>query len=130
MQHIIETVDSNVWFGENIIYVLMEDGAIVDLEAARSHIKKWNDYLDAHNEIKQFALIVNMKGLKTITREARICYAERSDPRGKAVALIAGSPVTRIIANFIMSFTRPEKPIHLFSTPETALNRVKNYLQT
>lgn len=128
MQQIMETIDSDAWFGENILYVVMKEGSIVDLEAARSHLKKWQKYLNEHKEIKSYALVINMKGLITVTREARILYAKGGDVRSKAVALILGSPVTRIIANFIMYFSKPGKPIQVFNSQEAAFDWARKYL--
>ena len=125
---IIETSDSDAWFEDNIIYVEMKKGAVIDLEAAEMHIEKWQHFINTHAEIKNFALIVNMKGIKSVSREARIYYSKRNDPRSKAVALIIDSQISRIIANFIISFTPPERPLHLFNSREDAFLWIKKFI--
>ena len=129
MQHVIETVDSDAWFGDGVLYVVMKEGSVIDLGAAQMHVNKWKRFLSTREDIEIFALIVNMKGIKTITREARIFYSERKDERSKAVALIVGSAVSRIIANFFLAFTPNNKPVQLFTSKEAAFLWIQRFLQ-
>lgn len=67
-------------------------------------------------------LLVDMDGVKTLTREARGVYGASGDMT--ALALVGQSPVIRVIANFALNVNRPAVPTRFctdFAEAETWL---------
>jgi len=66
-------------------------------------------------------VLVDLRQLKSQSAEAR---AELAGPRAvrvsRAVALLIGSPLSRVVGNFYLRFNRPETPTRLFSSEEEA----------
>lgn len=74
-------------------------------------------------------LLVDMRYVKEISRAAREEYAKAGRP-GKvtAVALITGNAITRLMANFFISFNNPLVPTRLFNTRDAATKWLNEYL--
>jgi hypothetical protein len=58
--------------------------------------------------------------LNLVTREARVIFGGASDAFS-ALALLAGSPKTQLIANFFIGISRPKVPTQMFTDEEKAL---------
>ena len=62
-------------------------------------------------------VLVDLRGIRSQSAEARAAFA---GPEGSAVslavALVIGSPVSRVLGNFYLGFNRPEVPTRLFTS--------------
>ena len=66
-------------------------------------------------------LLVDMTGIKSMTREAREEYAKAGvDSLVTAIGLVTKSAMSRIVANFFLSFNKPAVPTRLFNSVEAA----------
>ncbi len=66
-------------------------------------------------------LLLDARATVTISREAREYYAGPTNAKiVRATAMLIGSPVGRIIGNFILRVNRPPFPFRLFSDDESA----------
>jgi hypothetical protein len=67
---------------------------------------------------RRYGLLVNLGKATSMTREARAYMSERNSPANTnmAVALVTGSPVSRILGNFFIGFNRPQRPVRLFGS--------------
>jgi hypothetical protein len=65
-------------------------------------------------------LLVDMSRVRSISRGARACYAEESPRTISAVALVVGTPLSRMIGNFFLGLNRSPQPTRLFRTTEDA----------
>lgn len=68
--------------------------------------------------------LVLMRRIRKVEREARIYFARDPDTRrvSTRVALVAGTPVTRMIGNFFLGLNKPKlTPTRLFGTDDEAL---------
>jgi hypothetical protein len=72
-------------------------------------------------------LLVDMRGTGPLDRATRSEFIRRGDLQ-TAVALIAGTPLTRMMANFIMSVTKPGFPIRLFDDEAPALAWLQSFV--
>lgn len=61
-----------------------------------------------------FPLLIDMRGIKSTTREARLYMASVGATLVKAAALITGSSVNRTIGNIFLKIDRPPVPLKLF----------------
>lgn len=70
---------------------------------------------------RRIPVLVDLRLLKSQSPEARALLAGPVAARvSAAVALLIGSPLSRVLGNFYLRFNRPETPTRLFSTEEEA----------
>jgi hypothetical protein len=70
---------------------------------------------------RRVLVLVDLRLLKSQTPEARALLAGPVAARvSAAVALLIGSPLSRVLGNFYLRFNRPETPTRLFSSEEEA----------
>ena len=65
-------------------------------------------------------LLVDVRDCGPQDRPARLEFARRGD-LVSAVALVVGTPLSRIMGNFFLTVSRPMAPTRLFDDEETAL---------
>lgn len=71
-------------------------------------------------------LYVDMRGMAKFERSAREHFV--SDPGGvKVVALVAGSPVTKMMANFFIGMRRLPVPIQMFTDEVAAVTWLQGH---
>jgi hypothetical protein len=69
----------------------------------------------------KWPMLVDMSQVKSISREARTVYAQRQNAETvSALALVIGSPVSRVIGNFFIGLNKPAMPTRLFTSIEDA----------
>ena len=90
---------------------------------------------------------VDMDRLRGIIGNRKVCLVGESNPNSKppkkeqrdyiadeissitkAMALVASSPVSRMLANLFFSFKPPNYPIKMFSTEAEAVSWIRQYL--
>lgn len=76
---------------------------------------------------KRPPLLSDIRKMKSITREARIVFDNVTD-RFSALALLAGSPATQLMANFFIGLRRPKVPTQMFTDEEKALTWLRRYV--
>jgi hypothetical protein len=123
----ITTRVSKVWLGEDgIARVIHVAGAEVTVEDAKETMAA---YLKL-NQGKRRPLLVDTKAMKSLAREARQYYAsEEAAKVGSAVALIVGTPVSRVLGNFYIGLSNPHLPSRLFTSEAEAMEWLKGYLE-
>jgi len=84
--------------------------------------------IDAHERvrnnmnIKKTRVIIDMTELTNISKDARNYLAnERTASIQRAVALLTGKPISRIIGNFFLGLDKPITPTKLFTNSEEAI---------
>lgn len=65
--------------------------------------------------------LVNLKDVASIDRPAREFFMERN-PHYRAVALLAGSASTRMLANFFLGLKRGAIPVKMFTVDQDAVD--------
>lgn len=113
-------------------YMVMEDdgiirfrvtpGATVDAVAAEQCVKGAAELAGD----KLHLLLIDMRGLNSITQEARHVY---NDGPASAVALLIGSPVSRVIGSFFLGLNKPDYPLKLFTSEDKAIEWLKDLSQ-
>lgn len=123
----ITTKVSKVWLGEDgIARVIHTPNAEVTLEDAKETMAA---YLKI-NKGKRLPLFVDTKTMKSLAREARHYYAgEEAAKVASAVAIIVGTPVSRVLGNFYIGLSNPHLPSRLFTSDAEALEWLKGYLE-
>lgn len=72
-------------------------------------------------------LLVDIRPMQHIEREARAYYSGLQSITARA--LLVGSPVTRVIANFFISINRPVIPTKLFTSETEAVVWLRNFVE-
>ena len=126
-KEIIETRCAEVWLEEgNIVYVSLQQGAEVELDDV-TEIKKAKSELVGD---KKHLLCADITNIKSITKEARdfTGSTETKNESMLAMALIMGSPISRVVGNFYIGLNKPLYPAKLFNDKEKAFKWLKEFL--
>jgi hypothetical protein len=70
-------------------------------------------------------LLIDMRKLSGITRDARRIY---NDGAAFAVALLIGSPVSKVIGSFFLGLNKPSYPLRLFTSEQEAEKWLKDFI--
>jgi hypothetical protein len=124
---IVETIKNRLWLGEDgIVRIIWVPNAEVSLEDAQETMAA---YMRISNGKKR-PLLVDTKNMKAFSREARKFYAgEEAAKVASAVAIIVGTPVSRVLGNFYLGLSNPHLPSRLFSSEDEAMEWLKGYLE-
>ncbi|MFA6168910.1 MAG: hypothetical protein WC700_19955 [Gemmatimonadaceae bacterium] len=118
---------AGLWLGEDgIVRIIHVPGAEVTLEDAKETMLA---YLQIRQD-KRRPLFVDTRTMKSLAREARKYYAgDEAAQVASAVAIIVGTPVSRVLGNFYLGLSNPHLPSRLFSSDDEALEWLKGYLE-
>lgn len=72
-------------------------------------------------------VLADIRQAKSVSREARALFGEAAD-RYAALALLAGSLPTQVIANFFIGLNRPKVPTQMFTDEAKALTWLRQYV--
>lgn len=73
--------------------------------------------------------IVNITNVKSIEQKARQYYSSPEAERAyKTVALIVGSPVSKMLGNFFIGLNKPKVPLKLFNSEEEGVAWLKGLI--
>jgi hypothetical protein len=114
-----------VWepFGsDGVARIRYTAGAIVTEDVARKTVAE----LMTLTAGRRIVLLADIRQQKSITREARVFYGNATNAYS-ALALLADSLPTQVIANFFMSLSRPKVPTQMFTSEEKALTWLHRY---
>lgn len=122
----IVTQVSKVWVGDDgIARVIHFPGVELTLTGAQETMAA---YLKVSKGSK-LPLLVDTKEMKSMTRESRLYYAsEETAKTGRAVAIIVGTPVSKVLGNFYIGLSNPHLPSRLFTSEQDALAWLKGFL--
>ena len=96
----------------------IEKGAVMTLEDAREALAATEQVANG----KRRPVLVDLRGIKAQTREARQYFVSEEAARvSAAVALLVGSPVSRVVGNFFLRLNVQRTPTELFTSEEDAI---------
>ena len=112
------TDTADFWLDANgIIRRVIHVGADETLDEAKKGLKIM---LDISGGMKR-PLLIDLRGMKSITREARQFLSSESSKHFTAVATIVDSPITKMIGNFAMRINPLGITVRIFSDESKAL---------
>lgn len=110
--HAVRTRTCLLWYDE-LFYGVFLDGAEVTGDDARENLAVIFDIVKGHRA----PVLVDLRFLRSQSAEARAVFAGHEATRvTHALALIIGSPVSRVIGNFYLGFNKPQTPSRLFNS--------------
>jgi len=105
------------WLEDGRLSARFLKGANVELADARENLEATARLSSG----ARFAVLVDLREVRSQSSEARALLAGPEAARvSRAVALVIGSPLSRVIGNFYLRFNRPETPTRLFTSEEEA----------
>jgi len=110
------------WIENGILFFIYKPNKIVDLEAAKLIVQ---DRVKAQNNTP-YLVFCDLRELREMNKEARDYLAKEGSQLVKTVAILTGSPVTKLMVNFYMSLNRPITATRMFTDKDKALE----YLQS
>ncbi|MEM6816509.1 MAG: hypothetical protein AAF600_19310 [Bacteroidota bacterium] len=78
---------------------------------------------------KSYPVLADIRQVKSFTKEARDLLAKKGNNMVNAAAVLVTSPVQRIITNFYIQVSRPEKPTRMFTDEQKALEWLTKYIE-
>lgn len=111
------------WMDENDTCItVVKPNAIIQLEDAIEN----SDAVKKLSDGKTYPLLVNLKEIKSISKEARDHFSMRGrEPGVSAIGMLIKSPVSSIIGNFFLGLDKPKVPTKLFTSEVKAKNWLK-----
>ncbi|MGV3631594.1 MAG: STAS/SEC14 domain-containing protein [Bacteroidota bacterium] len=108
------------WRGEDgIVRTKVKPGSEVGVKEARENSAAVNS-LSVNGD--KFPLLIDARGIKSMTREARNQFSVRGrETSTTSFAIIIDSPLSRVIGNFFMGINKPAVPTRLFENEEEAI---------
>jgi hypothetical protein len=113
----------------------MDDDGILHVQALPGSTQTKADAMEtlaANWEISEgrsHPALVDLRGVKSVDREARHYYAQMSTrERVTAVAAIVGSPLSRVIGQFFIGLNRPPVPTRVFTSEKEAIAWLRLFL--
>lgn len=121
----IESRSSFLWLDDDGILVFINKPVPVhDLQGALENL----EFSKKISLGKPRPLLVDMTATKSMTREAREEYAKAGvDSIVTAIGLVTRSAMSRIVANFFLSFNQPAVPTRLFNNADAAKKWLMQY---
>ena len=98
-------------------------GVIVSTEEHNlTHAKENSEVVMRVSNGKKYPLFIDISRCKSITRDARTHYARKQVGEGvSAIALLIDSPVSKVIGNMFLGFSKPKHPLKLFNSEPNAI---------
>jgi hypothetical protein len=114
------------WMGnDGICRTCTKAMAEVDLEAAIQNTIVVNSF---YKNVK-FPILVDTRPMKSITGAARKHFSTNGrDTKISAMALLVGSPISKVIGNFFIGLNKPEVPAKLFNSESDALRWLNQFV--
>ena len=124
IEKIIEIPIAKMWKEEGIIFVKFIDKLDMTLENAKSGVQARLELSEGMSQ----PVLIDMRGIKSVTKEAREYLAEEGAKLITAGALIVGSPLNRTLGNIFLWVNKPKVPTKLFTDEGEAREWLKPYL--
>ena len=113
-----------MWMSDGILCARYAANLDVTLDVAKTVVEARIFY----SKGQRYALWVDMRGIKSMTREARSYLASVGATLVTGAALITGSAVNRTLGNIFLKIDKPPVPIKLFTDEQKAMEWVRQYL--
>jgi hypothetical protein len=115
---VVTTRTARIWLDSHgIIWDVEDAGCEHDIEDARANVAAYRTM----GRGRKRPLLVDMSQMKSISREARSFYTSTEVSQViSSVALVVGSPLSRMIGNFFMGLNKGPVPTKIFSSTQAA----------
>ena len=120
----IETPYVKIWKAENMLFCVFANKLDMDIEIAKHCVQARIKF----SEGVSYPCLIDMKGMRSVTKAAREYMAKEGAMHMKAGALLIGSTLTKTIGNIFLMINKPEVPAKLFTDEKEAKEWLKQYI--
>lgn len=120
-QSILETKYVKLWIEDGILFCRFTENLNVDLDIVKSSVESRINFSKGIS----YPLLIDMKGVRSFTKEAREYAGKEGIKLVKAGALVVDSALTKMLVNLFLLINKPNVPTKLF----TDENEAKEWLQ-
>jgi sigma-B regulation protein RsbU (phosphoserine phosphatase) len=119
---VFSTDMSDVFVNRGIFKIRIKPGSVIDMAEAQTQVKKYKNFISENYELSPEALLVNIKDIKAITRDASDYYSVENPFRIKYMGIVVDSSISWRIGNLMLLFNRsPGAIIKLFTSEQDAM---------
>jgi hypothetical protein len=120
----IELPFVRMWLDDNIFYAVYAPDTEIDLHKAKEAVAARVKLCEA----KSYPCLIDIRGLKSMSKEAREYLANEGAKYITALALITGNAFTRTFAQLFLIINNPFIPVRLFDDPQSAKQWLKSFV--
>lgn len=108
---------------DGIVCTKVKQNAEVTIEDAKAN----SLVVNAFYVNEKFPLLIDARGIKSITREARSFFTTNGrETNTMAFAILIDSSVSKVVGNFFLGINKPAVPTKLFLNEKSALEWLQN----
>jgi hypothetical protein len=123
-EEIMETPYITIWREGNVLCCRYADNLHLSIEIARTIVENRIFY----SKGQSYPVLVDMRGIKSTTREARSYMATVGATLVTAGALITGSYLNRALGNLFLTIDKPPIPTRLFNSEASARKWLEQFV--
>jgi hypothetical protein len=118
MTEIVETRTNRLWLEDGILYFEYFPGVEISMEDAIEISERQRQLIEG----KRRPVLGDISQVRSISREARTYFASDDfQETNSALALLVNSPVSKVIGNMFIGFSKTIFPTRLFTSRSKAL---------
>lgn len=111
------------WVEEDVLFFIYKPGVEINLDGAKQIVA---DRLNVQKGVS-YPVFCDIRGIKDSDKPARDYLAKEGSSLVNGVAVLTDSPVTKIMANFYLTISRPIVPTKMFTDKNLALEFLKAF---
>jgi hypothetical protein len=120
----LETTYIKIWKEGGILYSVFAEGLHIDIEIARKCVEARITFSRGIS----YPVFIDMKGIRSVTKEARDYLADEGSRLIKGGALLVDSALTKMLGNIFLQINKPQVPLKLFTDKDEAREWLQQYL--
>jgi hypothetical protein len=111
------------WLEDNVVYFIYKPGTVLNIDSVKTIVDDRKNFQQGVS----YPVFCDARGLKDSDKQARDYLAKEGSDLVIAVAVLTGSPVTRIMVNFYLTISKPITPTKLFTDQDQAIAYLQKF---
>lgn len=117
---------ANVWLGDDgILQLRYHPGAEITIMEA----KMVGEAIIHASKGSKHPLYADMRGLKSMSREARVYFASEELTKWTSAVATRDSLISKVIVEFYLKLNKPPYPMKYFSSEDKAIKWLKEFVE-
>ena len=127
---VVTTRIAKIWLGEDGIVRSVPCAKVVTLVLTLADAKETFSAILKVSKGRKRPYLSDIRKIKSVDRESREYFASEEVANAiSAIAMLIGSPVSRIIGNFFLGLNKPSYPIKLFTSESEAIEWLRRFIE-
>lgn len=120
----IQNEFAEFWIDNEILFFVYKGEMSIDLDAAKKIVK---DRLNLQQGVP-YPVFCDLRQVKSSDRAARDYLAKEGSSLVKAVGVLIGSPLSKVMMEFYLHLNKPLTPTRIFTDPYAVLDYLDPYI--